>query len=144
MIFFSQKLVSFEVQLFSPIICNGHFFSFSDNIFVDIPKMFIKSQLTIELCVLKVVKCELSQREFRIQDVLMLIKAGINLFLNEDQTCFRVINPSLISKKVDILTSPVFWQVITSAIGQETSFSFLEYSEHRRIESLRWIYLNKD
>lgn len=45
----------------------------------------------------------------------MLIKAGINLFLNEDQTCFRVINPSLISKKVDILTSPVFWQVITSA-----------------------------
>ena len=117
MIFFSQKLVSFEVQLFSPIICNGHFFSFSDNIFVDIPKMFIKSQLTIELCVLKVVKCELSQREFRIQDVLMLIKAGINLFLNEDQTCFRVINPSLISKKVDILTSPVFWQVITSAIG---------------------------
>ena len=38
----------------------------------------------------------------------MLIKAGINLFLNEDQTCFRVINPSSISKKVDILTSPVF------------------------------------
>ena len=74
----------------------------------------------------------------------MLIKAGINLFLNEDQTCFRVINPSLISKKVDILTSPVFWQVITSAIGQETSCSFLEYSEHCRIESLRWIYLNKD
>ena len=76
--------------------------------------MFIKSQLTIELCYLKVVKCELSQRECRIQDVLMLIKAGINLFLNEDQTCFRVINPSSISKKVDILTSPVFWQVITS------------------------------
>ena len=78
----------------------------------------------------------------------MLIRAGINLFLNEDQTCFRVINPSLILKKVDILTSPVFRQVINSAgriyLGQETSCSFLEYSEHRRIESLRWIYQNKD